>query len=72
MENTSNVATPILLTIDMYIEPTRLLEVGSPNAKYNSEGRLRKRYTSVNCSDKGEIAVTMIADDNKDDDDKDS
>ena len=31
-KNISKVATPILLTIGMHIGPTRLLEVGPPNA----------------------------------------
>ena len=34
-KNISKVATPIFLTIGMHIRPTRLLEVGSPNTKYD-------------------------------------
>lgn len=70
-ENTSKVAIPILLTIGMHIGPTKLLEVGPPKAKYNSERRLRKGCIGVDWGDQGEIAVVMAAGDDKDDDDKD-
>ena len=46
-KNISKVATPILLTIGMHIGPTRFLEVGPPNAKYDLERRLCKRCTGA-------------------------
>ena len=47
-KNILKVVTPILLTIGMHIGLTRLLEVGLPNAKYDSEEKLHKEYTGVN------------------------
>lgn len=70
-KNTSKVTTPIFLTIGMHIRPTRLLEVISPNIKYDSEGRLYEGCTYANLGDKSEIKA-MVADNNEDDDDKDS
>ena len=63
-------ATPTLLTIGMQIGPTRLLEVGPPNAKYDLEGRLREGCTSADWGNNGETEEAMAADNNKDDDEK--
>lgn len=48
VKNTSKMATSIFLTIGIYIGPTRLLEVGSPNIEYNSEERLRVGCINAN------------------------
>ncbi len=64
-------ATLILLTIGMHIRPTGLLEVGQPNAKYDSEERLSEGSIGVDWGDEGEIVKAMAASDNEDDDDKD-
>lgn len=53
----------------MQIESTKLLEVGSLNAKYDLGGKLCKGYTSANWGDDGEIKEAIAADNNKDDDD---
>lgn len=63
--------TPILLTIDMHIGLTKLLEVGPPNAKYNLEERLREGYTGMDWGNKGEIEEAMATDNNKDNDNED-
>ena len=52
----------------MHIGPTRLLEIGPPNAKYDLKKRLRERYTSADWGDDGEIEEAIAADDNKDND----
>ncbi len=70
VENTSKVATPIFLTIGMYIRLTRFLEVSPPNAEYNSEGKLREGCTGVDCGDKGEIEEVMTVGNDKNDDDE--
>ena len=69
-KNISKVANPILLTIEMHIGPTRLLEVGPPNAEYDSEETLCKACTCANWGDYGEIEEAMAADDDKDDDEE--
>ena len=69
-ENTSKIATPILLTIGMHIGSTSLLEVGSPNAKYDSDERLCKGYTSADWGDNGEIEEAITLDNDEDDDEK--
>lgn len=63
-------AALILLTIGMYIKPTRLLEVGPLNAKYDLKGRLCKKCTIVDWSDKGKIQEAMVANNDKDNDEK--
>lgn len=50
----------------MHIRPTRLLEVGLPNAKYDLEERLCKGYISVDWSNESEIKEIMAANNNKD------
>lgn len=64
-------ATPILLTIGMHIRPTRFLEVDLHNIKYDSEWRLCKGCTGVDCCDESEIEEAITAGNNKDDNDKD-
>lgn len=64
-------ATLIVLTIEMYIKPTRLLKCNHPNAKYNSKERLHKKSTGINWSDDGELKEVMAANNNKDDDEED-
>ena len=68
VKNISKVATPILLTISMHIEPTRLSKVVSLNVEYDSEGRLRERCTGADWGNDGEIEEAMAADIEKDDD----
>lgn len=55
----------------MHIRPTRLLEVGPPNAEYDLKERLRKRCTGGDCGNNGKIEEAMAADNNKDDDKED-
>lgn len=64
-------ATPILLTIGMHIQPTRLFEFGPLSVEYDLQGRLREGCTDANWDDEGEIE-DMTNDDDKDNDDKDS
>ena len=71
-KNTLKVATPILLTISMHIELTRLLKIGPPKAKYDSEKKLCEGCTGADWGDDGENKEAIAADDNKDDDDEDS
>lgn len=61
----------ILLTIDMHIGPTRLLEFGLLNAKYYLKKRLYKGYTGADWGDEGEIEEAIATDDNKDNDEED-
>lgn len=70
-KNISKVATPILLTIGLHIGPTRLLEVGPPNAVYDLEERLHEGCTGADWGDEGEIEEAMTADNDEDDDAKD-
>lgn len=58
-------ATPILLTIDMYIEMTRFLEVGLPNAKYDLEKKICKKCISANQGNIDKIKKVMAADNSK-------
>ena len=70
-ENAKNIlkmATLIFLIIGMHIGPTRLLEVGSSNTKYNSKGRFYKECIVANWCDHGKIEKTIAADDDEDDD----
>lgn len=69
-EITSKVTILILLTIGMYIGPTRHLEVVPHNAEYDSEKKLHHRCTGADCGDKSETEA-MAADDNNDDDNRD-
>lgn len=71
IKNISKVATLILLTIGMYISPTRLLKVNPPNVEYDLEERLHEGCIGVDWSDEGEIAVVMAVGNNKVNDDKD-
>ena len=71
-ENISKVATPILLIIGMHIGPTKLLEIGPPNAEYNSEGRFCERCTGADWGNDSEIEEAMAADNNEDDNEEDS
>lgn len=64
-------ATLIVLTIEMYIKPTRLLKVDHLNTKYNSKKKLHERYTGINQSDDDEIKKAMAVDDNTNDDEED-
>ncbi len=70
-KNTSKVATSIFLTIGIYIGPNRLLEVGSPNTEYDSEGKLCERCTGVYWDDESEVKEAMTAGNDKNNDDKD-
>lgn len=46
-KNILKIATLILVTIDMHIGPTKYLEIGPYNAKYDSKKRLYKGCTSA-------------------------
>lgn len=72
VKNISKVATIILLIISMHIEPTKLLEVGPSNTKYDLEERLCKRCTNTNWGDDSEIEKAIAADNNKNNNEKDS
>lgn len=71
-ENISKMATSIFLIIGLHIGPTRLLEVGPPNVKYDSKERFYEEYTSANWGDKSEIEEVMTANNNEDNDEEDS
>lgn len=64
-------ATLILLTIGMHIVPTRLLEVGLPNAEYELEKRFCEGCTDANWGDNSKIEKTMATNDDKEDDKED-
>ena len=72
LKNTAIIAAVILLTISMYIGPSRLLEFRSPNVEYHLVKRQLGVATSVDWSDNGEIeeAIAVVGDD-KDDDEED-
>ncbi len=72
VENTSKVAYPIFLIINMHIWPTRLLEVDLFNTKYNLEGKLCEGCTGIDEGHESEIEEDMATRKNKEDDDKDS
>ena len=61
----------IVLTIEMYIKPTRLLKIDHLKTKYNSKKRLYERCTGVNWSDDGKTIEAIAIDNNKDDDKND-
>lgn len=69
-ENILKMATLIFPTIVIYIEPTKLLEVGPPNTKYDSKKRFCEKYTGTDWGDDGEIEEIIIANNNKDDNKK--
>lgn len=64
------IAIPIFLTIGIYIESTRLLEVGFSNVKYYLKKRFYEEYTSADYGDEGEIIEAIAANDNKDNNEK--
>lgn len=61
----------IFLTINMYIRPTRILEVDSPNAKYDSKERLYEECINADWGDNNKMKEAMIANNNKDNDKED-
>lgn len=61
-KNTSKVITPILLTIGMHIEPTRLLENIHLNSKYDSKKKFCKKCTNTNWDDDSKIKNDIAAD----------
>lgn len=52
----------------MHIQPSRLLEDGLINTKYESKKKLRERCTGADCGDRFEIERAMAADNNNNDD----
>lgn len=64
-------ATSIFLNIGIYIGPTRFLEIGLFNTKYNLKKRLSKRYTSANQSDNSKMKEVIAMDNNKNDNKED-
>lgn len=67
-ENTSKVDTLILLTIGMHIQPSRLLEDGLINSKYESKKKLCERCTGADCDDRFEIERAIATNNNNNDD----
>lgn len=65
-------ATPIFLTIGMYIGLTKLLKVGPFNAEYDFEEKFCEGCTGVDWGNDDEIKEAMAADNNKNDDEKES
>lgn len=55
----------------MYIEPTRLLKVDSPNVKYDLEEKFYEGCTGADWGNDSEIEKAMAADNNKDNNEKD-
>lgn len=56
----------------MHIRLTRFLEVDFFNTEYDSEGKFCERYTNINWDDDDKIKELMAADNDKDNDKKDS
>lgn len=69
-KNTSKVATSILVTIDMYIWLSYLLEVGPLNAKYDLERKLHERCSSANWGHDDNIERALATDNIGDDDEE--
>lgn len=64
-------ATPIFQIIGKHVGPTKLLEVDLFNIKYDSEGRLNKRYISTNLDNmKSKIEKAIATTDNNKDNNK--
>lgn len=61
------IATPIFLVISIYLELTRLLEEGAPNAQDDLEERLDGEYAGLDWGDNAKIqeAMVVIEDDKK-------
>lgn len=55
----------------MHIGLTKLLKVSPPNAKYDMEEKLHKKYTKVNQVDDGKIKKAMAANNDKNNDEED-
>ena len=66
MKNISMITILILLIFCMHIGPTRFLEDGVPNAKFDANKRLRLDSTNLDWDDSAKIEETIVADkDNK-------
>lgn len=63
--------TSIFLTINIHIEPTRLLEIGLPNAEYDLKERICEGYTNNDLGYDGQIEEAIAADNNKNDNKED-
>lgn len=64
------ITTSILLVLHIYIRPTRLLEDGALNAKFNTDKRLYPKSTGLGCDDSGKIEEAITANkDNKNEED---
>ncbi len=70
-ENTSMITNSILLVLRMYIRPTRFLEDGAPNAKFDADGRLRIGSTDLDRDD-STVAEAIAAVDDDEDEEEDS
>lgn len=55
----------IFSTIDLHIEPTKLLEVGLFNAKYHLKRRFHEKCISADWGSDGKIKEIMAANNNK-------
>ncbi len=69
-ENSSMITAPILLVLRMHIEPTRFLEDGAPNAKFDADGRLCTRFTGLDWDDNAVAeAIATVEDDEDEEED---
>lgn len=55
----------------MHIRLIKLLKVGLSNANYNFNENLHKKYIDTDFGNYNKIKETMVADNNKDNDEKD-
>ncbi len=65
-KNTSMITVQILLVLRMHIGPTRFLEVGAPNAKYDADERLRTGFISLDWDDSAVAEAIAAVEDNED------
>ena len=72
VKNTTMITVLIFLIFCMYIGPTRLLEDGAPNAKFDVDGKLRLRSTSLDWDDSAKIEEAITTNEDKIDEEKDS
>ncbi len=60
-ENTSKITAPILLVLRMHIGPTRFLEDGAPNAKFDADRKLYIGSIGWDWDDSAEIVEAIVA-----------
>ncbi len=65
-ENTLMITASIFLVLCMYIEPTRFLEDGAPNAEFDIDRRLRTGSTGLDWDDIAVAEAITMVEDNED------